>query len=72
MAIVGYERVSTTDQNTALQTDALTAAGCDRIFTDHASGSRTDRLLTLQGPGSGEPTADGSGFCNRPDQYPRR
>lgn len=43
MATVGYERVSTADQNTALQTDALNAAGCDRIFTDHASGSRTDR-----------------------------
>jgi hypothetical protein len=30
-------------QTLALQRDALTAGGCDRIFTDIASGSRTDR-----------------------------
>lgn len=30
--IIGYERVSTTDQDTALQIDALTAAGCERIY----------------------------------------
>lgn len=38
MSIIGYARVSTADQDTALQTDALSAAGCDRIFVDHASG----------------------------------
>ena len=41
--IYGYARVSTADQNPALQTDALTAASCDRIFTDHASGARENR-----------------------------
>ena len=41
--LIGYARVSTFDQTLALQQDALTTAGCERVFTDTVSGSRTDR-----------------------------
>ena len=40
---LGYARVSTTDQNTNLQAEALKAAGVERIFTEKASGGRWDR-----------------------------
>lgn len=41
--ILGYARVSTRDQNVALQVDALRAAGCAKVLTEVASGARTDR-----------------------------
>jgi len=41
--VYGYARVSTGDQTTDLQRDALEKAGCDRIFTDVASGARAHR-----------------------------
>lgn len=41
--LLGYARVSTTDQDARLQLDALTTAGCYRIFTDTASGAFESR-----------------------------
>src|SRR3954447_3969655 len=41
--LVGYARVSTTDQTLNLQRDALTKAGCTKTFTDTASGAQTER-----------------------------
>ena len=40
---IGYARVSTVDQDEALQLDALQRACADRIFVDRASGSIQDR-----------------------------
>lgn len=56
MGLVGYGRISTSDQNTTAQRDALTAAGCERIFLDIASGKlarrpKLDAALDFLRPG---------------------
>lgn len=40
---VGYARVSTQEQNEALQLDALRAAHCEKLFSDTISGAKFER-----------------------------
>ena len=49
LAHVGYARVSTLVQNSALQIDALAAAGCAKVFEDRASGAKADRAGLKRG-----------------------
>jgi len=46
--LLGYARVSTTDQHPQLQVDALERAGCYRVFTETAGGARRDRPVLEQ------------------------
>lgn len=41
--IVGYARVSTSDQTSSLQTDALSAAGAECVYTETATGTNRER-----------------------------
>jgi len=41
--LIGYARVSTQEQDPALQLDALAQVRCDKVFTEKASGAQRDR-----------------------------
>jgi len=41
--LIGYARLSTQDQNLDLQREALTKAGCEKVFEDKVSGARAER-----------------------------
>ena len=43
MTIYGYARVSTDGQTLASQDAQLHAAGCAKVYSEKASGARTDR-----------------------------
>src|SRR4051794_20951389 len=46
--LIGYARVSTEDQTTAAQLDALRAAGCASIYEEQASGGDQSRRVLAQ------------------------
>ena len=55
--LIGYARVSTQEQDPALQHDALEQAGCDKVFTEKASGAQRDRpqlMAALEYIGEGD------------------
>ena len=42
--LIGYARVSTREQNMDLQEDELKKAGCSKVFVEHVSGAKENRI----------------------------
>ena len=57
---IGYARVSTTDQNSDLQEDALQKAGCEKIFHNVASGAVDSRKGVAEMNESGKRKVSGT------------
>jgi DNA invertase Pin-like site-specific DNA recombinase len=55
MTIYGYARVSTRDQDLAVQDADLAAAGCAKVFKEKVSGAKTDRPELVKAIGRLEP-----------------
>jgi DNA invertase Pin-like site-specific DNA recombinase len=47
MMLIGYARVSTADQNLALQKEGLEQAGCERIYEDTITSTQNSLLLDI-------------------------
>jgi DNA invertase Pin-like site-specific DNA recombinase len=47
MALVGYARVSTTDQDLSHQISVLTAIGCRKLFSEKSTGTKKEGRLAL-------------------------
>jgi Resolvase, N terminal domain len=61
MTVIGYARVSTTDQDLSIQEAVLRAAGCDTIRAEKRSGSTTKGRDEMQIVLAGTPTSSDSG-----------
>ena len=63
--LIGYARVSTTDQNLSLQKDALEKAGCERIYEDELSGTKDNGYLGTFGKNATKKFKDSLSFISQ-------